>query len=313
MTAAGLIASLGVVVIPDARAAFPGTDGMIAVTRGGDIWLHTLGGDWTPLTDQGDAGSPRWAPDGRHLAFPRDGQAVVLDLKTGHQSVVRGLDDVVDVSWAPSGHGLAVSRTVADRPATIWTVALNGSHLDRIMRPGANATSGLQAPAWSSDGRYVAALVNAPCPTRPDFTCRQVTVLDLDEGERMRIAMSAGSDTYISVGGPQVTFSPDSSRLFVGLAVVEGGFDSLSVGRYDLRTREFTTFYDEDCRISGSGACYLRGGWGQATPSGGIASLYVPVNGDFDNTPCYGVYGTMQSECDEAWWDVTGFDVQPVH
>jgi hypothetical protein len=185
------------------------------------------------------------------------------------------------------------------------------------MHPGPRAIRGLAAPAWSPDGRYIAVLVGLECRVNYAGTqCPLVSVLDLETGDRRRLDMSSGTGPagYFT-GSPlyatsaQVTFSPDSSALDVGATSVEGQFDA--VVSYALGTGQTTILGTNDCRISGDMTCYTAPGWGQATPSGAIASAVYYMDPDDVGDLCLQISGVSR-DCDDAWFDVSEFDVQPV-
>jgi imidazolonepropionase-like amidohydrolase/Tol biopolymer transport system component len=160
----------------DDRQPAVSPDGNWIATRsdrptGRGIWLHPVSGKLhRQVTDSGlilgdDAGLPAWAPDGRRLAFIRQG-GLWLVSRIGDPPArvsVSGLSGVIDEpDWHPDGSRLAVSgpwrggpaRALLDGPpgASIWEVDLAGGAARRLTQDARFA----RAPAWSPDGRSVA-------------------------------------------------------------------------------------------------------------------------------------------------------------
>ena len=86
--------------------------------EGRGIWLHsTDGGTHRQLTDSAlilgdDVGLPAWAPDGRRLAFVRQGGVFLLDPRGGApmRLAVTGMTSGLDEpDWHPDGGRLALS------------------------------------------------------------------------------------------------------------------------------------------------------------------------------------------------------------
>ena len=65
-----------------AEAAFPGTNGLIAFERGGDIYTVTT--DSTPTVSSSplvsNASEPAWSPDGTKLAYVEAGTSAITSL-----------------------------------------------------------------------------------------------------------------------------------------------------------------------------------------------------------------------------------------
>ncbi|SMB90251.1 alpha/beta hydrolase family protein [Deinococcus hopiensis] len=72
------------------------------------VWLSEGGGKPRALTQgEGRDASPRWSPDGKTLAFVRDGQLFLLPLPGGEaRRVTRFKNGVEGVQWSPDGRFL---------------------------------------------------------------------------------------------------------------------------------------------------------------------------------------------------------------
>jgi len=120
--------------------------------------VDTSRGTVARLAGGGEAGWPRWTPDGQRVAFSRlvDGVQELVwqraDATTAAEPLVRG--GHVPSSWSPDGQHLA---TVLDRGIWIVTVARSTSTLDRL-----SETSDREWwPEFSPDGRWLAYGSNA--------------------------------------------------------------------------------------------------------------------------------------------------------
>ena len=98
-----------------AAAAFPGTNGLIAIERPrqGGAAIATVNGDGTGdrggVVDTGSQnGDPSWSPDGRRLAFTstRDGNEEIYVHDTDNGALTRVTFDPArdrDPAWSPDG------------------------------------------------------------------------------------------------------------------------------------------------------------------------------------------------------------------
>lgn len=86
------------------------------------------------LTNQrGEEGYPRWAPDGRRIAYTTDSGIRVIDADTGADHAVPGTDQVglsawQTSDWSPDGRTIVYSRQV------LWLTDPAGTHHQRLER-----------------------------------------------------------------------------------------------------------------------------------------------------------------------------------
>jgi hypothetical protein len=146
------------VVAQPAAAAFPGTNGRIAMERQGPVngAVATVNGDGTGdrarVIEGPQNGDPAWAPDGRRLAFThtRDGneEIYVYDSDSGAQTRVT-FDPARDrdPAWSPDGTRL-VFESLRDGNQELYVVPAAGGVPTRLTSDPADD----RQPAWSSTG-----------------------------------------------------------------------------------------------------------------------------------------------------------------
>lgn len=151
-----LVAALVLAGTP-AGATSPGSNGLLAFTRGGDV--YTVAPDGTGLrrlTTAGGAAFPRWSPDGTRIAFSRGGYVWTM---TATGADKRRLFPGSRASWSPDGRSMAYSdtsaypaavmvRPVGGGPATAVEVYADSGACPWERRPGPSAR-------WSADGTSI--------------------------------------------------------------------------------------------------------------------------------------------------------------
>jgi Tol biopolymer transport system component len=131
-----------------------------------EIWLARAdGSDLTQLTEDGEYISeigPAWSPNGKWLAFGKAGCSPTgsvcfheIDrLPIAHPKRVRVVAELSPAGgpdWSPDGSRLVFAAYKPYPYAHIFTVNIDGSHLDRL-------TSGSifdGSPTWSADGESI--------------------------------------------------------------------------------------------------------------------------------------------------------------
>ena len=95
--------------------------------------------------------SPTWSPDGRRLAYVREGRVVIVRADGSHARELK-LRDVWQVAWSPTGRDLLLSRGAT--AASLELVRPDGSGLRTVVR--APAGDAYLMPTWAPDGRRIA-------------------------------------------------------------------------------------------------------------------------------------------------------------
>jgi len=105
--------------------------------------------EWLTQTET-DESSPRFAPDGKKLAFRRGtGDLVVLDVETRQERVLVKGWNLGDFVWSPDSRWIAYEQEDENYNADIWIVSVEGGEPVNITRHPRNDS----APSWSADGR----------------------------------------------------------------------------------------------------------------------------------------------------------------
>jgi TolB protein len=148
--AVGLDAGLG-------SAAFPGRAGRIAFVSdesgSDDVLVMNADGSGRESVTAGpeDESEPAWSPDGRSLAFVREGVQPAIFVLRLDGGALRRVTPGSSPAWSPDGSRLVFSRRTA-RGADLFSARPDGSGLRRLTR-----TSAVEAePDWSPDGRLIA-------------------------------------------------------------------------------------------------------------------------------------------------------------
>ena len=197
-----------VVAAQPAAAAFPGSNGRIAMQQAapfGVTTIATVNADGTGRQEGVVSLGPTnraasWSPDGRRLAFSsdRDGNAelYLLDVDTGNQTrLTFDAAEDRDPAWSPDGTRLAFSSDRdGDLDVYVMPVVQDGVPLRLADDPAID-----RQPAWSVTG----AIAFVSDRTAGDF---DIHVVDEQGGGLRRLTQEPGLDADPS-------WSPDGARL----------------------------------------------------------------------------------------------------
>ncbi|MGB1013388.1 MAG: WD40 repeat domain-containing protein, partial [Nannocystaceae bacterium] len=202
-------------------------DRSLAVVRGGNLEIFTLGEAEPNRLEAELVSSLTWSPDGRLIAGHRGGAVKIWDdyqpQKWQHSFDGPHRDDIVDIAVGREGNSFA---TVDSRgEVRLWS--LSGGNKDQVIGQGQVAS-----------GSPLRAFIDAAEQILVVQTTESVKVWDLTrsrlgKGERIRIAakpiavaLAADGGTIFASTGGGYTFNPN------------GDFEELSVG--DTATSAFT-------------------------------------------------------------------------
>ncbi|HXH88434.1 MAG TPA: hypothetical protein VNI55_07515, partial [Gaiellaceae bacterium] len=126
-----------------ANAAFPGSNGLIAFERGGNIFTVTTDSSHTVSSSAVVVGAidPAWSPSGQKLAFSQAGSIKVLTIGG---STTGALDTGTAPTWSPDGTMLAYEKA-----GDIWVISSSGGTPRNLSASGGGGVEPDDDPAWS--------------------------------------------------------------------------------------------------------------------------------------------------------------------
>lgn len=108
----------------------------------------------TVVGDRDEAGEVAWSPDGRALAFGKNGHLWVS--RAGAQQQLCSQTRVTSLAWSPDGSLLAFAcRDNSDQDRGLWLVPATGGTPRRLAPPTGEVYSPDEIH-WSPDGRWIA-------------------------------------------------------------------------------------------------------------------------------------------------------------
>ncbi len=213
---------------------------------------------------------PAWSPDGRRVAFRRDGAVLVVDADGRHQRRVTpvrpGAHRPASVpAWSPDG-----TRIVFAGARDLFSVTLADGRLRRLTRSAKpwllNVT-----PTWSPDGRTIA------FSRTTDAYNSDIFLMRADGTGVRRLTRTQG--THETLGEETMpTWSADG-RTVVFVSNRDGNFELYAIGADGRRERRLTrtpALDETHPRLSRDGTrlVYVRGGRVvTARPDGGGARV----------------------------------------
>jgi Tol biopolymer transport system component len=181
--------------------------GVTSPGAGLDIWIKQLDrGPFTRLTFSGRDRRPTWSPDGREVAFVRDGEhgngadvyARAADGGGTDRKLTHLSRAIQEVTWSHDGHWLLV-RTDNSQAGNGDILAVSATGDSTVLPVATSRFTELQ-PAMSPDARWVAYVSN-------DAGRDEVYVRPFPSGDGSHWQISNG-------GGGSPAWSPDGKQLY---------------------------------------------------------------------------------------------------
>jgi TolB protein len=170
--------------------------------RDGVAHLFVMSPDGTHMRrltdDKQDDGRASWSPDGRIIAFGREGALFRIPASGGTaRRVGKGLGSAADPAFSPDGKLIAYDYRAPGGPVReIYVMNADGTGRRQVTKLG--SVSGL--PAWSPDGRRIAFQSNARDGRYEIYT------VDLVGGGLKQV-------THSTIDAIQPAWSPDGTKL----------------------------------------------------------------------------------------------------
>ncbi len=144
---------------PEARAAFPGSNGAIAFTRNGHVWKIEPDGTQVKLA-KGE--QPTWSPDGSRIAYIRSGRrsyqiwTMAAD-GSDRTPILTDYTYYAAPSWSPDGSRLVYTGLGTSGPANhdLYTIRANAPFGDPVQITQ-TSDADEEHPGWSPDGTKIA-------------------------------------------------------------------------------------------------------------------------------------------------------------
>ncbi|OGR99860.1 MAG: hypothetical protein A2V88_10820 [Elusimicrobia bacterium RBG_16_66_12] len=181
--------------------------------RDGDAEIHVMnadGSDVTQLTTDGGAVSPRWSPDGEHIAYARGGTIMMMNADGSDPVIVLPGQPEPDVEnlcetggfpggWSPDGSRIVYyAASITTGIAHVCTVTLDGQVETVVAEPPVYNVE----PVWSPDGERIAFR-----SIRDEN--HDVYVVELADGSERRLTETAALDI-------EPDWSPDGEWIVFG-------------------------------------------------------------------------------------------------
>jgi hypothetical protein len=166
-------------------------------------------------TEEGTWMSLSVSPDGRTLAFDFLGDIYLLPIEGGRaRNISPGFHWDMQPAFSPDGQRIAFTSD-RDGGDNIWVMNVDGSEPRQISREKFRLTNN---PAWSPDGRYVAARKHFT--TQRSLGAGEIWLYHLDGGSGVPLVERPGPRFQKELGEP--AFTPDGQHLYYAQNVTPG-------------------------------------------------------------------------------------------
>ena len=183
------------------------------------------------------ATSLAWSPDGRSIAYTTPSRLGILDIGTGAQRQITGLDACGEfapcgVAWSPDGETIAFTNGASLGLADVSSAAVTTI---------ATIPGDLTSPSWAPDGRSIA------------FARRKELFVVRRDGSSLTQLLSEGEDR---MGPVDVHWSPDGKR--IGFLSSDAWHD---IGGWALQVVVVDPDGSDRRVIADAGSCFCLGWW----------------------------------------------------
>jgi TolB protein len=152
----------------------------------------------------GEARAPSWSPEGRFVAFARDGKIVIANARG---RIVRRFGSLAaDPAWSPDGSRIAYA---GGPPNSRIIVASRDGRTVTSISTGRNAASG---PTWSPNSRRLAYADQLDIDRPSQAGSNRVFVVNADGSDRRLLVGSAAQPAW-SRDGSRIAYVAYASRL----------------------------------------------------------------------------------------------------
>lgn len=190
------------VVSPDGK--------QVAFAALGDIWLESMGGEATRVTDDRYLDTdPAWSPDGRSLVFSSDrGGGMDLWVHELQGQNLRRLTDLptseLSASWSPDGRRIAFVAIGGLFAGEIYTVDVQSRALKKVH----DTIFGPSEPTWSPDSKRIMLATLKRYSGRFREGINQFVTFPSDGGAEQAFTVTPHRGSDVRVGGGPI-WSPD--------------------------------------------------------------------------------------------------------
>jgi tricorn protease-like protein len=222
LTAATLALTIGVTVSRSAATRAGVTNGRIAFDSDSGLRIVNPDGSGNVLVPKlGDAATPAWSPDGRHIAYQGTSATGDLDIfvanpdGSGRTELTFSTAADVDPAWSPDGTKIAFESARSGN-TDVFVIGADGSSETQLTSSPAFDGD----PTWSSDGTKIAF-------TSTRDGNKEIYVMNADGSNETRLTNDAGAvkDPNADFVDENPDWSPDGRRIL---------FDTSRDGQYEI-------------------------------------------------------------------------------